>query len=73
MLDQSGLITGCRRQVRQRLANVTGRSKKRRVRRSPKKKMKETRSNLGLDRMTEENKGLREAEVAKGTVWFSYS
>ena len=73
MLDQSGLITGCRRQVRQRLANVTGRSKKRRVRRSPKKKQHETRSNLGLDRMTEENKGLREAEVAKGTVQFSYS
>ena len=74
MLDQSGLITGCRRQVKQRIANVTRRAKRRRVRRSPKKKEHETRSSyLDVDRMTEENRGLREAEVAKGTVLFSYS
>ena len=74
MLDQSGLITGCRRQVKQRIANVTRRAKRRRVRRSPKKREHETRSSyLDVDRMTEENRGLREAEVAKGTVEFSFS
>ena len=76
MLDQSGLITGCRRQVKQRIANVTRRAKRRRVRRSPEKREHETRSsgsNLDVDRMTEENRGLREAEVAKGIVEFSFS
>ena len=74
MLDQSGLITGCRRQVKQRIANVTRRAKRRRVRRSPKKREHETRSSkLDFDRMTEENRGLREAEVAKGIVEFSFS
>ena len=69
MLDQSGLITGCRRQVKQKIANVTGRAKKRRVRRSSDKRS----VGRGVDRMTEENRGLREAEVAKGRVEFSYS
>ena len=68
MLDQSGLITGCRPQVKQKIANVTGRAKKR-VRRSSNK----SGVGRGVDRMTEENRGLREAQVAKGRVGFSYS
>ena len=62
MLDQSGLITGCRRQVRQRIANVTKRAKKRRVRRSSEKR--------SVDRMTEETGGLRQAEVAIKNSFF---
>jgi len=53
-------------QVKQRIANVTRRAKRRRVRRSPEKREHETRSsgsNLDVDRMTEENRGLREAEI----------
>ena len=55
MLDQSVLITGCHRQVRQKIANVTGKAKKWRVRRS-------------VDRMSAENRNLREAEVQKRNV-----
>ena len=65
MLDQSGLITGCRRQVRQRIANVTKRAKKRRVRRSSEKRSVDRSSEKrSVDRMTEETEGLRQAEVA---------
>ena len=52
--------------MKQRIANVTRRAKKRRVRRSSEKR--------SVDRMTEETGSLREAEVAKrNSVEFSFS
>ena len=55
MLDQSRLITGCLWQKRQIIAEDRRKMKKRKVRRK-----------RSVDHMTEENKGLREAEVAEG-------
>ena len=55
----SVLITVCHRQVRQKIANVTGKASKWRVRRS-------------VDRMSEENRNLREAEVPKMKVEFLF-
>ena len=55
MLHQSGLITGCLWQKRQRIEEDRRKMKKQRVR-----------LKRSVDRMTEENNGLREAEVAKG-------
>ena len=54
MLHQSGLITGCLWQKRQKIS-VDRKMQKQRVR-----------LKRSVDRMTEENNGLREAEVAKG-------
>ena len=61
MLHQSGLITECHWQKRQKIS-VDRKMQKQRVR-----------LKRSVDRMTEENRGLREAEVEKGRVKFFFS